>query len=38
MEVLTVKDGAMTHQEGLNNVLYNKVNRMLENKATTALG
>lgn len=35
MEVLTVKDGAMTHQEGLNNVLYNKVNRMLENKATT---
>lgn len=35
MEVLTVKDGALTHQEGLNNVLYNKVNRMLENKMTS---
>ncbi len=35
MEVLTVKDGALTHQEGLNNVLYNKVNRMLENKTTS---
>lgn len=35
MEVLTVKDGALTHQEGLNNVLYNKVNRMLENRITS---
>lgn len=30
-----MKDGALTHQEGLNNVLYNKVNRMLENRITS---
>lgn len=35
METLTVQNEAMTHQQGLNEVLMRKVNRMLENKATS---
>lgn len=35
METLTVQNEAMTHQQGLNEVLLRKVNRMLENRATS---
>ena len=35
METLTVSNEAMTHQQGLNEVLLRKVNRMLENRATS---
>lgn len=35
MEVLSVQNGEMTLQQGLNEVLYRKVNKMLEDKTTT---